>query len=143
VVGVVVVVVVTGVVLVTVVVTGVVETLVVFLLMLRTLLSPVLVSVSVITVIVTPVAMARSVVVGPLTEFDVTIGVPGALLTIVGADGVVGVTGSVGVVGASVPGFGATAPNVVPFLVVPPCKSSTNSTGLNPVSSKLNTAKPN
>ena len=134
-------VVVTGVVLVTVVVTGVVATLVVFLLMLRTLLSPVLVSVNVITVIVTPAAMTTSLVVGPFTEFDVTIGVPVALLTIVGADGVLGVLP--GLLGALVPGLGATAPNVVPFLLVPPCKSSTNSTGLSPVSSKLNTAKPN
>jgi hypothetical protein len=141
VVGVVVVVVVTGVVLVTVVVTGVVETLVVFLLMLRTLLSPVRVSVIVVTRTVTPVAMATSVIVDPVTEFDVTIGVPAALLTIVGADGVLGVLP--GLLGALVPGFGATAPNVVPFFVVAPCRSSTNSTGLNPVSSKLNTAKPN
>ena len=85
--------------------------------------------------------MARSVVVAPVTEFDVTIGVPAALLTIVGADGVLGVLP--GLLGALVPGLGATAPNVVPFCKVVPCCSSTNSTGLNAVSSKLNTAKPN
>ena len=127
--------------LVTVVVTGVVATLVVFLLMLRTLLSPVLVSVNVITVTVTPAVIATSLVVDPFTLFDVTIGVPAALLTMVGVDGVLGVLP--GLLGALVPGLGATAPNVVPFFNVAPCCSSTNSTGLSDWSSKLNTAKPN
>ena len=72
----------------------------------------------------------------PLTLLEVTIGVPGAVLTTVGADGVE-------VFGALEPALGAIGPNGVVKLRVVPTSLVTKRIGLSAVSERLNAPKPN